>query len=182
MTTDERPPAGSELWKKTAFALDGGDFSALDVILSDAQVSIIDLLDANGRPPKYMAEALTWASFIGLTDVVRELLDRGVDPAAGFETGMAAAHWAANRGNLDVVRLLIERGAPLEQKNMYDGTVLGATLWSVIHETRDSHPEIVEELVRAGAKYDREWVDWWSRQEVPSDLKEKVAEILASGL
>ena len=39
-------------------------------------------------------------------------------------------HWAANRGNPETVELLIERGAPLEQKNMYDGTVL--SLHSVV--------------------------------------------------
>jgi ankyrin repeat protein len=107
------------------------------------------------------------------------LLDRGVDPAAGFGTGMAAFHCAANRGNLDTVKLLIERGAPLEQKNMYDGTVLNCTLWSAVHEPRASHAEIIAELVKAGAEIDDDTLEWWNNQNVPSlRTKELVAQAL----
>jgi ankyrin repeat protein len=174
MTTDR-----SDLWEKTVVALERGDFTALEELLSEASVSVIDLLDANDQPQKYMEEALTWACFVGLTDVARELLDRGVDPAAGFGTGMAAFHWAANRGNLDTVKLLIERGAPLEQKNMYDGTVLNCTLWSAVHEPRASHAEIIAELVKAGAEIDDDTLEWWNNQNVPSlRTKELVAQAL----
>jgi ankyrin repeat protein len=174
MTTDR-----SDLWDKTVVALERGDFTALEEMLGEANVSVIDLLDANDQPQKYMEEALTWACFVGLTDVARELLDRGVDPAAGFGTGMAAFHWAANRGNLDTVKLLIERGAPLEQKNMYDGTVLNCTLWSAVHEHRTSHADIIEALVNAGAVIDDGSLEWWNQQKVPSDeTRTRVAKIL----
>jgi hypothetical protein len=179
MTSLDTSPAGDPLWDRTAAALDRGDFTALEEMLSDARVSIIQLLDANDLPSEYMEEALTWACFVGHTDVARELLDRGVDPSAGFGTGMAAFHWAANRGNLDVVNLLIERGAPLEQKNMYDGTVLGCTLWSAVHEHRSSHADIVEALVNAGAKIEDGSVEWWDEQDVPSsETKDKISRSL----
>lgn len=169
----------SELWKNTAVALDRGDFTALLELLTAAGVSIIDLLDANGRPEKYMAEALTWACFVGFKDVAAELLDRGVDPAAGFATGMAAFHWAANRGNIDTVRLLIERGAPLEQKNNYDGTVLNCTLWSAVHEHKAAHAEIIDALVKAGAEIEDGTLEWWLEQEVPSsETKDEVTKAL----
>lgn len=171
-----------DLWKKTAKALDRSDFSLLDDMLTEADVSIIELLDTNGASPSYLEEALTWACFVGRTDAARTLLDRGIDPAAGTATGMAAFHWAANRGNLDTVKLLIERGAPLEQKNMYDGTVLSCTLWSAIHEPRESHAEIIEALVEAGAEFGDDWLDWWNTQPVPSlETKERVADILQRG-
>lgn len=80
------------------------------------------------------------------------LLKQGVDPAAGDKTGSNAVHWAADRGQLDTVRLLIERKAPLEVKNMYGGTVLGATVWSAIHEPRPNHFAIIEALIEAGAR------------------------------
>jgi hypothetical protein len=170
---------GSELWKRTAVALDRGDFTALEEMLEDSNVSVIDLLIANGEPPKYMAEALSWACFVGLTDVARELLDRGVDPADGFATGMAAFHWAANRGNLDTVKLLIDRGAPLEQKNMYGGSILNCTLWSAVHEHNASHAEIIDALVKAGAVVEDDALEWWNEQPVPSsETKDKVARTL----
>jgi ankyrin repeat protein len=179
MTTHDTSLTGSPLWDRTAAALEHGDFTALDDLLTDANVSVIDLLDANGQPANYMAEALSWACFVGKTGVARELLDRGVDPSAGFGTGMAAFHWAANRGNPDVVKLLIERGAPLEQKNKYDGTVLSCTLWSAIHEHKPEHAAIVESLVQAGAEFEDDWLDWWNAQEVPSnETKARIAEAL----
>lgn len=181
MTKHKTSLNGSELWGKTASALEHGDFTALDEMLTEENISVIALLDANGRPAKYMEEALTWACFVGRTDVARELLDRGVDPSAGFGTGMAAFHWAANRGNLDVVNLLIERGAPLEQKNMYDGTVLGCTLWAAIHEHKPEHGPIVDALVEAGAEFDDDWLEWWIAQGVPSgETKTRIAEALRS--
>ena len=167
------------LWEKTARALDRGDFSHLESLLTKASVSIVDLLDANDASSSHVNEALTWASFVGRTEVARILLDRGVDPADGTSTGMSALHWAANRGNLETVKLLIDHGAPLEQKNMYDGTVLGFTLWSAIHEPRPAHPDIVEALVAAGAEFDDDWLAWWIAQEAPSsDMKERIAKAL----
>jgi hypothetical protein len=98
-----------------------------------------------------LAEALSCACFLGRTNIAEFLLDKGVDPAAGIGTDLAAFHWAANRGNLDTVKLLIERKAPLEQRNMYGGTVLDCTVWSAINEPRHDHIGIIEALIAAGA-------------------------------
>jgi hypothetical protein len=170
---------GSDLWDRTAIALERGDFSALEEMLADANVSVMELLDSNDASQKHWDEALTWASFVGRTDIARQLLDRGVDPAAGIATGLAALHWAANRGNPETVKLLIDRGAPLEQKNMYDGTVLSCTLWSAIHEHRPAHAEIVELLIQHGAEFGPDWLGWWDEQPVPSDeTKQRIADAL----
>ena len=94
---------------------------------------------------------MTCACFLGRTSVAQFLLNQGVDPAAGTSTGLSAFHWATNRGNLDTVALLIERKAPLEQKNMYGGTVLDCAVWSAINEPRADHISIIEALLAAGA-------------------------------
>lgn len=103
---------------------------------------------------KALVEALSCACFLGRTSVAEFLLDKGVDPAAGNGTGMNAFHWAANRGNLETVALLIQRGAPLENENVYGGTVLGCTVWSAVHEPCADHVRIIEALLDAGAKID----------------------------
>jgi hypothetical protein len=102
--------------------------------------------------PRAVAEALTCACFLGYRDVARHLLDAGVDPSAGAGTGLNAFHWAANRGQLQVVKLLIERKAPLEERSMYDGTVLGTAVWAAVHEAKPNHQEIIETLINAGAR------------------------------
>src|SRR5687768_14805023 len=97
----------TELWRQTAKALDNGDFSWLDKLLTSQNASVFDLIQASNAQQKYRDEALTWACFTGRNDEAEKLLESGVDPAAGIATGLAAFHWAANRGNLETVKLLI---------------------------------------------------------------------------
>ena len=102
--------------------------------------------------PEALAEAFTCACFLGYTGVAEYLLDKGVDPAGGFKTGLNAFHWAVNRGQLATSMLLIEHKAPLEIRNMYGGTVLGTAVWSAINEPRGEQVRIIEELIKAGAR------------------------------
>jgi ankyrin repeat protein len=102
--------------------------------------------------PKALAEALACACFLGRAQVVRYLLDRGVDIAAGDGTGVNGFHWAASRGQLETVKLLIERGTPLESKNMYGGTVLGMAVWCATHQPMNGQLPIIEALLAAGAR------------------------------
>jgi len=90
------------------------------------------------------------------TNLYDFLTGRGhtVDAAGDGVTGL---HLAAHEGHLDTVKLLLARNAPLEAKNIYGGTVLGQTLWSVIHHPMPSHREIVETLLAAGAKVEDDW-------------------------
>jgi ankyrin repeat protein len=120
-----------------------GDFSFLEPHLSREAIEPLD--------PPALAEALTYAAWLGRVDLVAWLIARGVDPAGGDATGMNALHWAANRGQLDAVRLLLAHGAPLETRNMYGGTALGSTVWSAIHEPRPGQLEAIEALLAAGA-------------------------------
>jgi hypothetical protein len=150
------------LWLDALKGLERGDFSLLAPLFDQPpspgvdKCRIIEWYEQGNfdNAPKALAEAFTCACFLGRTDVADFILTRGVDPAAGTGTGLSGFHWAANRGNFDTVKLLIERKAPLEQENMYGGTVLACAVWSVIHEPSADHLPIIEALIAAGAKID----------------------------
>jgi len=144
------------LFQSAVQALLRGDFSfpsSLEPLFTGRPCRIVQWVDEGrfARDPAALAEALSCACFNGCTAVAADLMDRGVDPAAGNGTGMNAFHWAANRGQLETVRMLIARNAPLEIKNVHGGTVLGTTVWSAVHEPKPDHLAIVEALIAAGA-------------------------------
>jgi Pyridoxal-dependent decarboxylase conserved domain/Ankyrin repeats (3 copies) len=143
-------------------ALEGlrsGDFSRLEPLFEaqpGRKPQIIEWHE-EGRfagHPDALDEALTCASFLGRITVAEYLLTQGVDPAAGKATGFEALHWAADRGQLEAVRLLLRYHAPLESRNMYGGTALGAVVWSVLQKSRPDHIQIIEELLAGGARFE----------------------------
>jgi hypothetical protein len=150
----------AERFQTAVAGLRRGDFTASAPLFAnhtpDRPCPILLWLQAGwfGDSPDALQEALTCACFLGETDVARELLAHGVDPQGGCATGMNALHWAANRGRLGTVRMLLEKQPPLEVRNVYGGTVLGGTIWSATHEPRPAHVEIIEDLLRAGARVD----------------------------
>lgn len=157
MPDDERV-SEAERFRAAVAGLRRGDFTASAPLFAGHTPAhpcpIVRWLEAGwfADAPDALREALTCACFLGETDVARELLARGLDPQGGSGTGLNAVHWAANRGQLGTLRMLLEKEPPLEVRNMYGGTVLGVAVWSAIHEPRPTHVEIVEELLRAGAR------------------------------
>lgn len=136
-----------------------GDFSRLEPLFEDRNgqpCRIIEWCEGGmfAGQPKALNEALSCACFLGRPNVVEYLLDQGLSPEDGSNTGVNGFHWAANRGQLEVVRLLIDRGVSLESRNMYGGTVLGMAVWSALNEPRPNHVPIIEALIRAGANVD----------------------------
>lgn len=119
--------------------------------------------------PKALAEAFSCACFNGFTQVVEYFLSNGDGPDGGINTGLNAFHWAANRGQLEVVEILIRNNASLETPNAYGGTVLGCAVWSAVHEPQPKHVQIIEALLKAGAKV--------SKAEYPSG-DDRVDEVL----
>jgi ankyrin repeat protein len=112
---------------------------------------------------------------LGRTDTARYLIDAGVDPYAGMKMWLAGPHWAASSGRLDVIKMLIEKNIPLEIENKYGGTVFGQALWSAVNEHSNSHAEIIECLILAGAEVEQGTLDWWREQPIPSlETKERV--------
>jgi Ankyrin repeats (3 copies) len=144
-------PGDDPLFRDAIQGLRNGDFTRLDPLFEDGRIGEwfnAGLFDA---APDAAAEALSCACFNGRTAVAESLLERGVDPLAGNGTGMNAFHWAVNRGQLETVGMLIRRGVPLETRNSYGGTVLGAAVWAALNEPKPDHVAIIKALAQAGA-------------------------------
>lgn len=112
------------------------------------------------KEPKANLElALVWAAMHRRTEVVRILLQKGVDVGASDQRRWTALHWAAYYGYLDILELLLEWKAPLEAMNEFDGTVLDQTIWCSVHggPVQDYVP-IIQMLLDAGAKVNPAWV------------------------
>lgn len=148
------------MFQDTIQGLEAGDFSRLEPMFVDDSTDddrrrcrIIKWYEEGlfADKQKALDEALTCACFLGCTDVAEYFLSKGVNLSAGNGTGLNGFHWAANRGQLNTVMLLIRHNAPLETRNMYGGTVLGATVWAAIHEPKKDHILIIDELIHAGA-------------------------------
>jgi ankyrin repeat protein len=128
-------------------------------VVAAAGVGHLDLVRgfADGATPRELERALIMAARYGRDEVVKYLLDKGVDVAAS--DGMTPLHWAAGGGHLEMMKLLIERGAPLEKKNVYGGTVLDSTLWfahnvSPKEFAANDYPPVIDALIAAGARTD----------------------------
>ncbi len=176
--------SAEELWRYAVKALDGGDFTWLDRLLTTNNRSLIELLEANGEPKEYMDEAFAWACMVGRTRDAETLLDKGVDPYAGMKTGLSGFHYAVSSGRLDTVKMLIEREIPKNVvENMYGGTIWGQALWSAVHEHKESHAAIIEALIEAGAEIEPGTLEWWEEQNVPSEeAKRRVGDALRGAL
>jgi hypothetical protein len=118
----------------------------------------------NGATKAQMHDGFSWACEYGQTDVVRFLLDRGMDVTARLrphqQTGL---HWAAYSGYVETVKELLAHGAPLEVRDQsFETRPVGWALhgW---HERReqqevDSYYEVVALLVAAGTFIDPKWL------------------------
>jgi ankyrin repeat protein len=139
------------VFKDAIDALEAGDYSWLESLLEKFELSLIDLLVSNGEPQVPMEQAFTWACMLGRTSDARVLLDKGVDPLAGDNTGLNGFHYAVWHGHQDTVKLLLERRVPLEVRNMYGGTVLGCALDGAENRPGSEHVAIIKALLDAGA-------------------------------
>lgn len=166
-------------------ALWRGDFTSLEQMVGGPDAfddQIMDWYESGfcTDEPETEAELFAAACWLGHAKTVGYLLDKGVDPYAGMRTGLSGFHWAASSGKLDVIKLLIERKVPMEIKSMYDSTVLGQALWSAVNEHTEYHGEIVESLIEGGAYVWPGTLEWWEKQNVPSDAtKSRIATALS---
>ena len=99
-----------------------------------------------------------WACEYGRADVVDFLLEMGVYKSAYRQFKLTGLHWAAASGDIDTVKALLKHKAPLEAKNAWGGTPLGAAIWAAT-ESDSNDPvwpkadwvPIIELLLQAGA-------------------------------
>jgi len=105
-----------------------------------------------------MESGFIWAcEYGGRADVVNFLLEMGVDKNAYRQFKLTGLHWAA-ASDIDTVKVLLKHKAPLEAKNVWGGTPLGAAIWAAT-ESDPNDPvwpkadwvPIVELLLEAGA-------------------------------
>jgi ankyrin repeat protein len=104
-------------------------------------------------PMAHVKLALVWACRFGRDEVVRLLLERGVDPRSADTDRMTALHWAAASGRVGLVDLLIDRGAELELTNQWGGTVLDSTVYFAVRAPRRGvdYMPVLERLIARGA-------------------------------
>lgn len=76
----------------------------------------------NGATQKQLRDAWENASWYGETEVLRYLMDAGVDPALANAEGATALHRAAYAGHVAAVELLLARGAPTGPTDQSYGT------------------------------------------------------------
>lgn len=117
----------------------------------------------SGATQDELKSGFAWACAYGHIDVVRFLLDRGVDVAA-LHRGETPLHHAAFGGHAAVVALLLERAAPVNVKDeTWQGTPLDWALFSWSHapsdERSDRYVAVVDRLIAAGAVVDPKWLD-----------------------
>jgi ankyrin repeat protein len=127
-------------------------------IIAAAGIGRLDLVlqlaaDASERDLERALIAAAGTS--GGHDIVRYLLDRGVD--IGAATGWTALHAATGGAAMQTIEILIRRGAPLETKNMYGGTVLSQAIWFGFHGDPariKEYAQVIDVLIAAGARTD----------------------------
>ncbi|KAI0144132.1 hypothetical protein F4776DRAFT_661226 [Hypoxylon sp. NC0597] len=94
--------------------------------------------------------ALGWASYLGLTKVVRLLLKdaAGVNPdrtsPPNVEDNGSAVHWAVRGGNRAVVQMLLDNGADIEAKD----EMLSTPLFEAVYR---NHEDVIRFLLENGA-------------------------------
>jgi hypothetical protein len=66
---------------------------------------------------KYDADYFVGVAYQGRTDIVKDLLEKGIDPNLTTRDGDTALIAAANQGQVEVLNLLLERGASINKKN-----------------------------------------------------------------
>jgi ankyrin repeat protein len=132
---------------QACFDADGGlrpDAALARPNLADAGVGLPNRRPATDDPQEIVAEAFVHACQHGRIEVVRWLLDRGVDPDVAPYYGRTGLHWAIPPGHLEVVRLLLQRGAdPSIRDDLFQADADG---WLHIFFAARPHDPLTQQL------------------------------------
>ena len=118
----------------------GGELTLTAAVGLDRMNDVLRLLNTSTIADKQVA--LVAASFFGKGEMIKLLLDHGVDVNAyiengdGFHSHATALHQAVYSGSLDCVKLLVDAGASLNAEDrIYHGTPLG---WAMHMQTEEN--------------------------------------------
>ena len=120
---------------------------------------------ARVEPPTaaQLAGGFLYACGYGHADVVRFLLERGVDPDVRNRANECGLHWASFGPHPEVARLLLDRHAAIDVRDdVHKGTPLDWVLFSWAKAEgvwRERGYEMVKLLVRAGAQGETPWLE-----------------------
>ncbi len=141
--------------------------------------------DEHGRlhpdiTPQQVASGFAYACGYDHVEVVRFLLEKGLDPATHTRDGEMGLHWAAVNAYIEVLDLLLRHGAPVDARdNVHHGTPLDWAYYGWVTTSdaakRERGYAAVARLVRAGAAVDREWVNSLTAQHRPPDARMEAA-------
>jgi ankyrin repeat protein len=104
------------------------------------------------RPPataEQMQDGFTWACEFGHAEVVRYLLERGVEVAAAVKHhGQTGLHWAAAGGHVETVEVLLAAGASVNAKDAaWGGTPLDWVNFGRANDKAGVPPERYDRVV-----------------------------------
>jgi ankyrin repeat protein len=111
----------------------------------------------------------------GHIEVVRFLLDRGVDPNVRNRGGETGLHWTSFGPEPAIARLLLERGAAVDVRDStFQGTPLDWALFSWGKSegpSRERGYELAAVLVRAGATLHIGWIERDAAERIRTDAR-----------
>jgi ankyrin repeat protein len=127
--------------------------------------------------PEQLASAFLYACGYGYLEVVRFLLERGVDPSVQCHGGETGLHWTSFGPHLEVARLLLEHHAALDVRDArFQGTPIDWALyaWSKAEGAeRERGYELVGLLLAAGATVHPGWLEATAAGQSQSDPRMK---------
>jgi ankyrin repeat protein len=128
----------------------------------------------SGATKGQLESGFFYACGYGRLEVVKFLLQLGVDAGVQNRDGQTGLHWATFGPHLAVAELLLQRGAPVDlREKEHDGTPLE---WAIYHWAKSSDAgqrerglDMVTLLARAGAKADVRWLESLGANELLAD-------------
>jgi DNA-binding transcriptional regulator YdaS (Cro superfamily) len=136
-------PVGAEAVRQGRRRAGRGTAAAAAVLGITAANILMPIQGARSRPAS-RAIALRSAAITGDVNVLRAMLDAGVDPNVRSSTGATPLMRAAELGHTEVVQLLLERGADVNARDRQGNSAL-----KLARAAR--HPGVVALLRNAGA-------------------------------